>query len=64
MKLIIERLYGKIYVYKENESQYKAVECQRDNKIDHKTLDAECSLEDNDDIPANDFHMVFNLKDW
>jgi hypothetical protein len=60
MKLIIERIDGTVYAYRESNKQFRKMEPQRNagRLMDPERLDHECCLESY----SSDFHMVFDIK--
>lgn len=58
MKLIVERLDGAVYVYRETETHfYKMQDSRTTTRLDPVILDNECDISHID----GDFHMVFDL---
>lgn len=58
MKLIIEKMNGSVYAYRENKRQFKVNQPQRDTPpLEPKELDHDCVLDN-----YGDFHMVFDIK--
>jgi hypothetical protein len=58
MKLIIQKIGGDIYAYRETESHFKKAEKTRGTKrLDPEKLNHECDL-----AAFDNFHMVFDLK--
>jgi hypothetical protein len=58
VRLIIEKIEGEVFAYREDEDHFKVVEEQRDTpRVDPEALDFECDLSLYDD-----FHMVFRVK--
>ncbi len=58
MRLIIQKLDGSVYVYRETEKMFKNNEKQRANPLlDSAVLDDECDLG-----KYEDFHMVIPIK--
>jgi hypothetical protein len=60
MKLIIERIDGTVYAYRESNKQFRKMEPQRNagRLMNPEQLDHECCLESY----SSDFHMVFDIK--
>lgn len=59
MKLIIEKINGIVYAYRETEKHFKKAEKQRKfRKFSTKDLDKECNLSHYD----NDCHFVIDIK--
>lgn len=58
MKLLIEKIDGTVYAYRETEKHHKAVQPKRGTpRLDPTLLSEDCDLSD-----YSDFHMVFDLK--
>ena len=58
MKLIIEKINGTVYAYRESKRTFKVNQKQRDTPpLDPKALNHDCDLDN-----YSDFHMVFNIK--
>lgn len=60
MKLIIEKIDGSVYAYRESNKQFRKMTPLRDAgpRLDPERLDHECCL----DSYSSDFHMVFDIK--
>jgi hypothetical protein len=58
LKLIIEKIDGRIYAYRESKSHFERASKTRGTvQLDPEKLDHECDLGHYDD-----FHMVFDVK--